>query len=327
MNKELSIIIPLKNRTKISVDYEPIPLRVLQRNDLLPSGLVRKQINLTKDNKIILDLLLNFLESISNMKQIDESIEIVLTDFDSDDYDLSLLQSNFPTLKIKIINESSHFSRGKGLNIGYQNSTMKNVFFCDADMLVVTRELLDNAYDELCVGKVFFPICFGLCEPSHQFGYWRKSGYGMCFIKKELLIKYNYIWSEYNSLGKEDDDFWGFFNKLGLCSRYQVNGYYHQWHPESQEFKNRYYKYNDIKRKKILINCSHSDISSDMIQNIIKKLKFAHDVYTTYHLEKFVTDVVFIEGIKNVVDDDEINEYMKKHNKNLVRHKINMYDI
>ena len=34
--------------------------------------------------------------------------------------------------------------------------------------------------------KVFFPICFNFVEPSHQVGYYRKSGYGLNF-KKSML--------------------------------------------------------------------------------------------------------------------------------------------
>ena len=324
IKKEFSIVIPIKNRTTIAVDYEPIPLRVIQRNKLFPSNLDKKDIRVTKDGKVILDLLLNFLDSLSTIKHDDESFEIIITDFGSDDYDLRKLKKKFNKLDIKIINSDGYFSRGKGLNVGFNNSTKENVFFCDADMLLTTRELFDNAYNELQNGKVLFPICFGLCEPSHQIGYFRNSGFGMCMLKKETLIKNNYKWSEYDSLGKEDDDFWNFFNDRNLCARYQVNGYYHQWHPESQEFKNRYYKYNDIKKPKIFLNFPEDHFGKEIIDNILQKCGYNNeDVYVVHKLEKFVTITISIKEFDHsVVTEDEINAYLDKHNKKLIKHII-----
>jgi len=325
IKKEFSIIIPIKNRTTIAVDYEPIPLRVIQRNKLLPSGLDKKDIKMTKDGKIVLDLLLNFLESLTKIKHDDETFEIIITNFESDDYDMKKLFTKFPKLQIKIINEKSHFSRGKGLNIGFNNAKYENLFFCDADMLLTTRELFDNAYRELSLGKVLFPICFGLCEPSHQFGYFRNSGFGMCMLKNTMLIENGYKWSEYDSLGKEDDDFWNFFNNKGLCSRYQINGYYHQWHPESQEFKNRYYKYNDIKKQKIFLNFPENYFSNIIINDILEKCGYKNndDIYIVHKLEKFVNITISLLECKNpVVTQEEIDFYLEKHNKKLKKYVI-----
>lgn len=323
MSKEFSIIIPIKNRTCISVDYEKIPLRVLKRNTLVMSGLGRKEFK-NKDEKITLELLLNFLESLTKIKNIDESLEIVLTDFGSDDYNLQKLIPKFPELQFKIIYENTHFSRGRGLNIGYKNATKSNIFFCDADMLLNTRELFDRAYEEINNGKVLFPICFGLCEPSHQVGYWRNSGYGMCLLSKQTLEDNNYKWSEYDALGKEDDDFWDFFNKRELCSRYQINGYYHQWHPESQEFKNRYYKNNDIHKKKVFINCDEKNIDKIKLVNLLNDLKM-NEYYVTFCLEKFVTDIVEINGLEKIVSSEDITNYINKHNKKTILHQYTLY--
>ncbi len=322
IKKEFSIIIPIKNRTSIVVDYEPIPLRVIQRNNLFKSDLEKKEIKMTKDGKIILNLLLNFLESLSTIKHDDETFEIILVDFESDDYDLSNLYKIFPLLNIKIINEKSYFSRGKGLNIGFKHSTKENIFFCDADMLLTNRNLFDVAYDELAKEKILFPICFGLCEPSHQMYYVRNSGYGMIMMKKEMLIKNEYAWSEYDSLGKEDDDFWGFFSSKNLSSRRQIVGYYHQWHPESQEFKNRYYKCNDISKQKIFLNFPENYLCElDIVQLLLKYGYVKNNVYIVHKLEKFVTTTISLSELKNgIVSNNEINEYAKKHNKKLKIH-------
>ena len=320
IKKEFSVIIPIKNRTSISVDYEPIPLRVLSRNTLILSELGRKDLKMTKDGKIVLDLLLNFLSSLSKIKQDDETFEVVLTDFESDDYDLRKLPKKFPNLQFKIITEKSSFSRGKGLNIGFKNSTKSNLFFCDADMLLTTHELFDKAYEELNDNKVFFPVCFGLTEPSHQFGYWRNSGYGMCMMKKETLTHSNYKWSEYNSLGKEDDDIADYFKNNGYMSRYQIKGYFHQWHPESQQFKNKYYRCNDLDKTKIFLNFPENHFSQFETNLILSKLGYVNDdhVYIVHQLEKFVNVVVSLDENKHhVVTKEEVDAYTLKHNKKL----------
>lgn len=323
MTKTFSIVIPIKNRTSIAVDYEPIPLRVLQRNNIKLSGLEKKEIKMTRDGKIIIDLLLNFLESLSKIKDEDEKFEIIIVDFNSDDYDLNKLHKKFPALEIKIIKEESAFSRGRGLNIGFRFATKENIFFCDADMMVTTRDLFNIAYVELKNGKVFFPVCFGLCEPSHQLGYYRNSGYGMTMITMETLKNNGYKWSEYESLGKEDDDFWDFFSAKNLCTRTQVIGYYHQWHPESQEFKNRYYKHNDIKKQKIFLNFPESLYSDIVINDLLKKCDCGSDYYIVHKLEKFVSGVISLENYANAVStSEEIDNYAKKHNKNLKKYMV-----
>lgn len=318
IKKEFSIIIPIKNRTSIFVDYEQIPLRVLQRNSLVLSNLNKKEIKVTKDGKLILTLLLTFLDSLTKIKHIDENIEIVLVDFDSDDYDLTKLEKIYSELTFVIIKEKSHFSRGRGLNIGYRVSTKENIFFCDADMLLESHELFDVAYIELEKNKVLFPICFGLCEPSHQIGYWRNKGYGMCLVNRKILVDKKFYWEEYDSLGKEDEDFWNFFNKFDICSRKKINGYYHQWHPESQEFKNKYYKYNDITKKKVFLNFPENLFDSYEKDIILKENGFVNDEYIVHKLEKFVTSVISLKKGLKIVSDDEINDYKEKHNKKLV---------
>jgi len=323
IKKEFSIIIPLKNRTSIAVDYEPIPLRVIERNDILLSGLQKKHIKRTTDGqRIILDLLLNFLTSLQNIKLEDETFEIVIVDFGSDDYDLNSLHLRYPLLEFIIIKNEDYFSRGKGLNIGYHHSTKSNIFFCDADMFLSNRNLFDKAYDELNNNKILFPICFSLCEPSHQIGYWRRSGYGMSLMTRDILETNNFKWSEYDSLGKEDDDFWSFFNKLNVCSRYEINGYYHQWHPESQEFKNRFYKYNDIKKKKVFFNCSENLLSITHAQKIGKEIENTDDIYIVHKPEKFLTSIVTfdIPEIQKIISITDITDYIKKHNRLLKHH-------
>ena len=314
ISKEWSIIIAIKNRTNIFVDYEPIPLKILQNHTLEPSGL-KHEIKLTTDNKIILDLLINYLKSLEDIKLPDEIFEIVIVDFKSEDYDMENLKYKFNNLTIKIVESDSNFSRGKGLNIGYNNSTKNNIFFCDADMFLSTRELFDNAYKYLEQNKIYFPICLSLCEPSHQMGYWRKTGYGMCMISKDLYESNKYNWDEYDTLGKEDDNIWAFYNDKNMCTRDKVHGYFHQWHPETKEFKNKFYKNSDLKKPKLFINVLENSLTKEEINKILKITKMNEDSYVTYKLENLISTIVTFENI-TVHSQKEISEYVKK-NKNV----------
>lgn len=321
MKKEWSIIITLKNRTMISVDYEPIPIRVLNRHKLQLSGF-KKEVKTDKNGRIILTLLLDFLESLQKVKLNDEVFEIVIVDFRSDDYDLNLLSTKYPQLEFKIIYCDEYFSRGRGLNLGYQHSTKENLFFADADMMVTDRNLFDIAYEVIDQGKVLFPICKGLTDPSHQLYYLRSSGYGLNLMSRNLLEKTNFRWPEYDATGQEDNVFWTYFEKLDLCVRTNVDNYYHCWHPETTEFKNRYYKCNDINKKKFFVNCENLDdiLKNEQLVNKIKlseKLENLNDVYIVNKLERFINVIITFDNIKSIVTNDDINNYKQTFNKNV----------
>ncbi len=308
----LSIVVPLKNRTDIVVPYETIPIRIMQRNNLELSGMGRNDFEVTQNNPplIRLTLLINMLKSLSEIKTEKDVFEVILVDFSSDDYDLDKLVNKYKNIKIKIVKQDGFFSRGKGLNIGYNSASYENIYFCDADMYFNSRELFENAFKELKTNRVFFPICFGLCEPSHQIGYWREKGFGMCFLNKNMLRENKYKWSEYDSLGKEDDDFWEFFENKKMCSRYRVNNYFHQWHPETPEFKNKYYRYCDINKSKIYTNIKHIN----MINVFLGKIAEQGKAYIVDKLERNINSC-FISYNEDLLS--ELYEYKKKFNKKL----------
>lgn len=303
MGKELSIIIPLKNRTQIHCEYEPIQEKTFERHTVELSGFKHKPIK--SQGKIRLNLLINCLESLQKVKEKDEQFEIVIVDFYSNDYDLNKLIKKFKKLDIKIIKVNDYFSRGKGLNIGYENSTKPNVLFCDADMYFTKHDLFDAAYECFEEGKILFPICFDLCEPTHQIGYWRTSGYGISAVSKELYDDYRQ--SEYNSLGKEDNDIWEHFNKKGCTVRGKIDGYYHQWHPPTVTFKNKYYKCSESIPKLYCANSSILTFLQKRFNN--KRLYFVNKLeFKTTHA---VTDGYDIEELL------QIKEFLLKFNKEL----------
>ena len=162
MNKSVSIIIPLRNRTSIPVYYTSIPLKHLNKHQLILSGCPKQNIHIISNDEngtqIKINLLLNCLESLSKIKLSDEVFEVILVDFNSDDYNLQTLVKKYPNLKLKIITVNDYFSRGKGLNIGLKHSTQEHIFFCDADMFFSGRDLFNHGYRECEQNKIFLMV-------------------------------------------------------------------------------------------------------------------------------------------------------------------------
>ena len=314
MTTKVSIVIPLKNRTSILVDYEPIQLKTFIRHKLVFTD-KKEEIKLEKGNRLRLNLLLNCMRSLEECKLGSENFEVVLVDFMSDDFDLNKLPNMFPKLEFKIVKVNEYFSRGRGLNIGYQNSKYDTVFFCDADMVFHSRGVFDRAYHVLEEGSAFFPICLDLCEPSHQIGYWRDSGFGMSFVKKSSKV--NNIWSEYGALGKEDNDFWDL--NEGASVRERVDGYCHQWHPPTKAFKNKFYKNADVEKTKVYIerNCGGmgGGMGVERWETVLNYLEREKGYYVTDKLEMGVhimlVDVPTNETVKL------FQKYKEKFNKKL----------
>lgn len=267
IDKNLSIVISVKNRSKIVAQYEKIPLRVLLRNELIKTG-IKKKIKYTADKppQIKLELLFDCLESLDKLET-DINFEVVIVDFLSDDYNLNKLPNKYKNLDINVVQTNEkYFSRGKGLNVGLEKSKYNNIFFCDTDMFFRSDKVFQKGLQYLSENKVFFPICFNFVEPSHQVGYYRKSGYGLNFARKDMLTDYK--WVEYDTHGKEDNDFWEYFKNKDMCAREQVEDYFHQWHPENIEFKIKYWKNNDVNNQK---NRNVLDIES--LRNKQKSIK------------------------------------------------------
>ena len=301
--EKISIIITLKNRTKFNVDYEQIQLKTFLRHNIYLSNLPKKEITLT-DSKIILSLLLEHLKSLETLKF---EFEIILVDFNSTDFNIKNINKLFPKLKIKVININDYFSRGKGLNEGLKHASYENIFFSDADMYFQTDEIFKEGLKIIKNNQVFFPICFDLIEPTHQLGYWRESGYGLFMVTKTLINEKNFSWSEYNSLGKEDNDAFDCFKDISV--RKTVNGYFHQWHPSSKTFKNQNYKHGNYEKQKVLINFkTYDNIFNQLIEN-------DNSFYYTTKLEMDI-NYVCTNG-NNFYSNNKLKEYERKFGKTL----------
>ena len=119
----------------------------------------------------------------------------------------------------------------------------------------------------------------------------------------------NYKWTEYDTHGREDNDFWNYFNNRNMCVREEVNDYYHQWHPENLEFKIKYWRNNDInnqKNRKIITNYQKVKKILNEEININKKYIRINKV-SKNKKEKIKNLINFIPNLE-IVEDENQNE-------------------
>lgn len=220
MKQQLSIVVIIKNRTAFPVQIE--------------------------GKEVILRLFEHNLDQLIALHQPDrEEWQLVVCDFASTDVDMqTYLTKKFQhtpssfTFQLHTMTDKK-FCKGKGLNAASKLAAYENIFFLDADMLITTRQIFDDAYRFIQDGKVYFPICMNYDNPQHSIAKPRPSGTGNVFIsKKHLVMK---PWPEYQKWGNEDTHFHKFFQSKKLAVRSNPQTFFHQWHPCTFDFKNRYY--------------------------------------------------------------------------------------
>jgi hypothetical protein len=169
----------------------------------------------------------------------DLECELVVADWHSDDWPLDLwLAEAASPLPVQILEMEGGFSRGKGLNAAARAARGEVLFFLDTDALVC-RQVLRRGLQHVRDGKAYFPIVYALGEEGNAEGRWRDGGYGHCFLAKDFFERLG-GWPEYCYWGREDKEFWAKVSSLQPAVREQVQGFYHQWHPEDIDWKNRY---------------------------------------------------------------------------------------
>lgn len=177
----------------------------------------------------------------SLVESVDESIrcELVVTDWNSDDWPLvEWLKETASPIPVCIITLEGTFSRGRGLNVAARAARGDCLFFLDADALVC-KQVIQDGIQHVRQGKAYFPILYSFNEPDHRTGRWRRAGFGHCILSKQTFNEVG-GWPEYTSWGKEDDHFWTTVGEKIPVVREEVNGFYHQWHPDDLDFKNQY---------------------------------------------------------------------------------------
>lgn len=181
----------------------------------------------------------NCVKSIVKAARNFNDIELVVTDWESDDWPLNeWLQDYAGPVRVRVISLQGTFSRGRGLNVAAQHALGDQFLFTDADSLLCSS-LLESGQRNLCDGKAFFPVLYSFDGPEHRSGWWRHTGYGNCIVTRSMFEQAG-GWPEYESWGKEDDDFFSKISAIAPVVREEVQGFFHQWHPDDVGWKSRY---------------------------------------------------------------------------------------
>ena len=181
----------------------------------------------------------NCIKSIVDSVQPSTDYEVVVADWQSDDWPLNdWLEKSAAPVSVNLVQIEGPFNRGKGRNVATHGATGDYLFFLDADC-TICPELLEIGLKSMKAGKAFFPVVYSFNTPEHVSGSWSHFGYGNCMIKKEMLDLIG-GWPEYSSWGKEDDHFYEKIATLTEVVREEVPGFFHQWHPDDLIWKNRY---------------------------------------------------------------------------------------
>ena len=184
-------------------------------------------------------LLPNCVRSLVEALPADLPCELVVTDWDSDDWPLAdWLPAAAEPIPVRLVRAEGPFSRGRGLNMAADAATGDALFFTDADSLF-SQTVIEAGMDHLRAGRSFFPVLYSFNSPEHDSGWWRHSGYGTSLVLRSTFAQAG-RWPEYTTWGGEDDEFFACISACSEVVREEVAGFYHQWHPEDILWKDRY---------------------------------------------------------------------------------------
>lgn len=181
----------------------------------------------------------NCVDSIRRSVGDDISAELVVADWNSDDWPLDQwLPQAVGSLDLRIVPMEGSFSRGRGLNAAARAARGDILFFTDADCLMCPA-LFHAGILQVNATAAYFPVLYSYSDPEQVEGWWRHSGYGNCMLLRRTWEESG-GWPEYNTWGREDDDFLKRVLAVANVVREEAPGFFHQWHPEDILWKDRY---------------------------------------------------------------------------------------
>ena len=215
----LTITVAIKNRTRFSVKHQgkQMELALFKRN----------------------------VQALFKLHRSGEPWELLVVDFKSTDVSMDrFLKEEFsqaqPGFSYRVISQEGPFNLGKGRNLGLKEARYPYILFLDADMLLTSRELIRAGQRFNDKGKAFFPVCLNYCDPAHSQIKVRKTGTGIVMLHKAIAIKHRLKWTTPPKWGGEDLVFFQSCVQPKAAARSIVPTLFHQWHPTSQDWKNRY---------------------------------------------------------------------------------------
>lgn len=211
MNDILSICITVKNRSR--VDWE---------------GLDKT-----------LTLLPDCIHSIGRLFSTKDKIEIVIADWNSDDWPLKEWMPRTCKSVYKIIPiDKEGFSKGYGINRAVENAMGDTIFIMDADMILKSKEVIATGMKAVSKGGVYFPIPKYFVNMDG--GYRYTCGVGNVCISKKMFQELGGL-PEYWRYGFEDSDFYKTIEQKGIrMISAPTDKLIHPFHPQSLKFKEQY---------------------------------------------------------------------------------------
>ena len=240
----LGICVSLKNRSNLIVKQEdPIATYKFIANYIKPAPTHVEPPTTLPSGDIQLFLFPRMIASLQSIRKAGDDWHIIIVDYTSTDIDVGLfLQKALPDIPYTLITKNETFNRGGGLDAAAEAAKtmgIDSLFFCDSDMIFTEHHIFDQAYDALSKNKIYYPICFSYTTSKHTHGFWRDSGYGMVFMTTAMYFTTD-RWRNNITWGWEDRALHDTLDPA-LVVRTRANGYYHQWHPNSSEFKTKEY--------------------------------------------------------------------------------------
>jgi len=230
------------------------------------------------DNKQLL-LFPNCIKSLASSLTLGVDVELVISDWQSDDWKISeWILDAIPYIPIHIITiVGEGFSAGRGRNIAAKHAKGDILFFMDADM-IVNREVINHGILKVSDGYVYYPTVLYETDGGKQIIH---EGGGNVFMSADMYRESG-GWPEFYKHGFEDTDYASTLKKISKIHTNENISIFHQWHPQTTEFKNLYAKEDpqvDLRKQ------HYQSIQNKQSENIITAIDFIlnTDPNTTHH--------------------------------------------
>jgi glycosyltransferase involved in cell wall biosynthesis len=214
-----------------------------------------------------LKLFPNCVQSIVSSLPRDLSCELVVADWQSDDWPLDeWLRDAVATMPLTVVTLTGQFSRGRGRNAVADAAQADWLFFLDADCLI-SEQVLQLGTGALRSEKSFFPILYSYADADHCSGWWRSEGFGNCMLTRDVFERAGRF-PDYVHWGEEDVHFFDHVAAISDVVRQQVEGFYHQWHPNDFEWKNRYGQPSPYEAERKKVARQLAVVADELVQSV-----------------------------------------------------------
>lgn len=168
-----------------------------------------------------------------------DSVEIVVADWQSEDWPLAewIHQMAVPAT-VKIIQMDGPFCVGRGKNYATDIATKPTLLLMEGDV-TVDRESLLAGCAAVERGVVYFPNIWWWTNPAHTDGSF-VGGLGTTFVSK-IIFDQTGGFPEYGSHGMCDVTWHRRVDSKATCVIENVRTIQHQWHPRTEEWLNQNY--------------------------------------------------------------------------------------